>query len=271
MGGSDPIVQSSGLSVTSTGIEGGLSPTCLKNLRCVLLVRSLPRSPENELGHHPGCAFPATPRKARVPTLSLMASPSYLSPNAHQLLRCSSFHGRDGSSEGRPAPGGESAEAHPSLGLRVPPAGCRPHRPLTERWPGEALDTCRHGTHHRRESVTQGREGSGQPQEEGEAARVSEPSSPPHACTLDRWGQIPPTWMVPRTEGVMSTGQVSSPTKPSHYHVDVLPPKEALDPTQSGLSRHGNITTAPSRPIPLPPAPLSPSPRLPLSSLVFLL
>lgn len=107
IGASDPAAQSLGLSVTSTSIEGRLSPTCLKNLRWALLVRSLPRSPGNELGHHPGLAFPATPRKARVPTLSLMASPSHLSPNAHRLLRCSSCHGRDGSSEGRPALGGK--------------------------------------------------------------------------------------------------------------------------------------------------------------------
>lgn len=80
------------------------------------------------------------------------------------------------------------------------------------------------------------------------------------ARALDRWGQIAPTWMVPRTEGVASTGQVSSPTKPSHCHVDVLPPKETLDRIQSGLSRHGNVTTAPSSPIPPALAPLSPSP-----------
>lgn len=80
---------------------------------------------------------------------------------------------------GAASPGGEGAEAHPSPGLRAPPAECRPHRPLTERWPGEALDTCRYGTHYRRESVTQGREGRGQSQEEGEVARVSESSSPP--------------------------------------------------------------------------------------------
>ena len=93
------------------------------------------------------------------------------------------------------------------------------------------------------------------------------------AHALDLWGQIAPTWMVPRTEGVASTGQVSSPTKPSHCHVDVLPPKETLDHIQSGLSHHGNVTTAPSRPIPPPPAPLSPSPspHLPLPLLVFLL
>lgn len=50
---------------------------------------------------------PAPPRKVRVPTLSLMATPSHLRPNAHGLLRRSGCCGRDGSSEGRPAPEGE--------------------------------------------------------------------------------------------------------------------------------------------------------------------